>query len=373
LPEKSRRAFDCMPLETLDKASRLVFTSSLMPPSLTVLWHAGEPLAAGINFFKEALKIVDRNNIHSKRIGHSIQTNATLINQKWCELFKEWEFEIGVSIDGPEFLHDENRIGWHGNGSFKSAMNGLDHLRRSGLRYAAICVITKRSLDYPDEIFDFFVENGFRSIAFNIEEIEAANGRSTVLSSDEFQCTKDRYARFMKRMLERWITAKGEVHIREFDSLTRKILATKAVPHFVPMLDVSQGLQTLTVRTDGNLIAFSPELATGIQNAADAFVIGHVENLEELEDVFRDDRYLAIRRQIKSGIAKCRDKCGYFQLCGGGWPSNKFAENGTFDCAETRNCELHTKTLADVVLEDFCHRPEFAESIEPYLSAHPPM
>lgn len=351
-----------MPLHVLDRACKLVLKSSLVPESLTVLWHAGEPLAAGRGFFEDAAAVLQRNNVHCKQIVQTLQTNGTLINQKWCDLFKRHHFQVGLSFDGPEFLHDRNRVGWHGKGSFAAAMKGLDQLKSNGVTFSGICVLTSESLNYPDEVFDFFVDSGFSSFAFNVEEIEAAHRKSSLLDGLEFTDTRKRYVTFMERIAERWIMAKGQVYIREFEHMAQMVLANKRFERYVPMLDVSQGLQIVTIRTDGCIVTYSPELATGDGQDGDAFVIGHIEALEELEDLFSAAKYRALRAEIKKGISKCADECAYFSMCGGGWPSNKYAENGTFNCSETRSCVLHTKLLADIVIGKLKSASPFCEN-----------
>ena len=125
-------------LDTVEKASKLVLQSSLMPESLTILWHAGEPLSAGVSFYEQALEVINRNNIHSKELSYSIQTNATLINEQWCLFFKKYNFNIGVSIDGPGYIHNSNRIGWTGKPSFEKTMEGVNLLKKHDIELNSI-------------------------------------------------------------------------------------------------------------------------------------------------------------------------------------------------------------------------------------------
>lgn len=358
LPEEGRKVKNVISLDTLNKSSKLVLQSSLMPESLTILWHAGEPLSASISFYEKALKVIKDNNIHCKKLSYSIQTNATLINDKWCIFFKKYNFDVGVSIDGPEHIHNLNRIGWTGKPSFQKTMKGIKTLKKHGIKLSAICVINEVSLEYPDEIFNFFVENEFHSLAFNLEEIEGANSASNLLKTDDLPNNKLKYKKFFKRLLDLWILSDGAIVIREFNNFVSNALKRKDFSSYTPMLDVSQGLQCVTVRTDGKLVAFSPELATGIRDEPDKFVIGDVNSLDYLEDTFADKNFKHIREEINKGINKCKESCAYFGLCGGGWPSNKYAENGSFNSSETRSCSLHTKTVADILISEIMNRDE---------------
>lgn len=371
LPESSRKSSNKFPLELLDRASRIVLRSNLIARGVTILWHAGEPLAAGLPFYESAVAILQQNNRYARKLVHTVQTNGTLINQDWCDFFKRNDFEIGVSIDGPDYLHDSNRISWGGKGSFSNTMRGVKLLQNNGLKFAAICVITKQTLDYPDELFDFFLNNGFNSVGFNLEEIEAANTNSSLLTlgrgNTSLNEMRHKYVAFMTRLIHRWKETQGKLFVREFENFSSKIVLQKLMPGSVPAPDVTQGLRIVTIRSDGSITTFSPELATGTPGSPDAFVVGNINELEELEDIVSDERYQQIRKEVSRGIARCESECGYFRLCGGGCPSNKVYEKGTFDCSETNHCVIHTKSLLDVILEHFALTPEFAKAIGQYV------
>jgi uncharacterized protein len=371
LPSVGRRRRQLMPLELFERASAMLLRSNLLSPSPMILWHAGEPLAAGLQFYRDAFEILARNNIYARRLRYSFQTNGTLIDDDWCRLFLDHHCEIGVSVDGPAFLNDLHRQSWNGRGSFKQVMDGVAHLRRHRIPYSAICVLTIDALSHADELYDFFASEGFQSVGFNVEEIEAAHKTSSLLQSDS-PCakheTRSLYEGFMRRLLERWKSDGGFLNIREFDNISSKIAFRSTIPNFVAAPDVTQGLKIVTVRLDGRLSTFSPELASGVADDPDKFSIGTIDDLEELEDLITDKRYQTQRRQIAVGIKKCASECGYFAICGGGCPSNKYFENGTFESSVTRNCALHVQALTDVLVEGFINTPEFAAAIAEYVS-----
>jgi len=111
-----------------------------------------------------------------------MQTNGTLVNKAWCEFFREHRVGIGLRIDGPAELHDANRRTWANRGSHDKVMRGYRTLRDHGLNPGAICVLTRASLTAADLIYDFFVDAGFSSIAFNVDEREGANTTSSGVS-----------------------------------------------------------------------------------------------------------------------------------------------------------------------------------------------
>jgi uncharacterized protein len=96
---------------------------------------------------------------------------------------------------------------------------------------------------------------------------------------------------------------------------------------------------------------FSPELAGGTPSDRLRFSLGNVHAIGSLDRLAANQKYRDQASEIERGVARCRSECEYFPICGGGTASNKFYEQGTFDCAETTTCRLHRKALALVVAD----------------------
>ncbi len=105
-------------------------------------------------------------------VTHSFQTNGTLINHAWCEFFAEERVNLGVSIDGPKRLHDRNRLTRSGRGTFDKTIAGIRLLRRHGVPFHVISVLSTESMAAAREMFDFYVEEGIEQVCFNVEESE---------------------------------------------------------------------------------------------------------------------------------------------------------------------------------------------------------
>jgi len=120
-------------------------------------------------------------------------------------------------------------------------------------------------------------------------------------------------------------------------------VATFATDH--PGNLFSTPLAIITVDVDGNYYTFSPEIA-GLNNKV--FSIGNIST-GGLKAALTGTVFREMSASVSSGIERCRSTCTYFTVCGGGSPSNKFAENGTFDCTTTQHCNMNVKVLADVL------------------------
>jgi uncharacterized protein len=295
-------------------------------------------------FYAEAFAIIARHNRAHLPVAHSYQTNGTLIDQNWCDFIKRHDLRIGVSIDGPDFLNDLYRKTRRGSGTYQRVMEGIARLRRNAIPFHVITVLTREALDYPDELYAFYVENQIENIGFNIEEIEGPNERSSLSAADADQRFRD----FMSRFFDLVATGGYPLRVREFASTLAAILHGNTEP--LPPRHETTPFAIITVDCEGNFSSFSPELL-GLRSAHYGdFVLGNVQT-DTLATVTHSPRFTAFSADIRAGIQKCRQECAYFGLCGGGAPVNKYFENGSFASTETLFCRLTRKALLDVVLE----------------------
>ncbi|HEY5793030.1 MAG TPA: cyclophane-forming radical SAM/SPASM peptide maturase GrrM/OscB, partial [Chthoniobacterales bacterium] len=245
-----------MSRETLQRAVEEIFASDLIAEQVTFVWHAGEPLAVPIPWYEEAFDLIARHAPPQVRIGHSFQSNGTLLNEKWCRFIRDRGLSIGLSLDGPAFIHDAHRVTRQGAGTHALAMRGANQLREHGIFFNVIAVVTRESLDHPDAIFDFFLENGMHHVGFNIEELEGGNTQSSLQDVRE-----DRIAAFFRRIFERQKAEKGKVRIREFDSALARILGGSGnAAEFVYENEQVRPFGILSVDWQGNFSTYSPEL-----------------------------------------------------------------------------------------------------------------
>jgi uncharacterized protein len=334
----------------LEAAARFVFAAAPEQRSFRFLWHAGEPLVAGLPFYRHAFSLLEALAPPKTSITHSIQTNGTLISERWCELFREYGVHIGLSVDGPAELHDANRKTWGGRGSHQKAMRGYRLLREYGINPGGLCVLTRKSLGYPDAIYDFFVESGFESVAFNVDEAEAANSTSSLSRASANRVITD-YRRFMRRLWHRWRADEGRLVIREFHQELTCILDFKADSSFVREPDEVIPFGILTIRKDGGISTFAPELASTSSQTYDDFIVGNVLTSDPAE-VRAGDAFVRLATDVARGREACRRTCPYYSMCGGGFQSNRFAEHGSLIATETLTCRVHRQALIETVLDE---------------------
>jgi len=348
----NRRDSSRMDDETLDAAISKVLQSDFVQGTVEFVWHAGEPLMAGLQFYERSIELSEKYNTRNIRVVNSIQTNGTLINARWCEFFSRNRFFIGLSIDGPEFLHDRNRVNWAGAGSHRAAMQGFARLKDQGILPAVICVLTRESLCYPDEIFSFFLENGFDYIAFNVEEVENSNAVSSfsIAGSLDRTVIVEEYRNFMSRMYELWRPHAPTITIREFRDMFSAFRGLLRDNGYRRQSVETDDLGIVTIQKNGDITTFSPEFAGAKSAEYENFVVGNIRH-DSIETILGHPMFVLMRENLREGIRRCEESCMWFALCGGAFTSNKYFENGSLASTETTTCLLHRQTLASVLLE----------------------
>ena len=342
LPNRSSKAV--VERATLVNLFSQVFQSGWARDRLTVIWHAGEPMVMPIGFYRDAFELVAQLKPAELSLTHAFQTNGTLIDDEWCEFLLDARVNVGVSIDGPKRVHDRNRVTRAGRGTFDKTIRGIRLLRKHGVPFHVITVLSTESMDAPREMFDFYVSEGIDHVCFNVEESE---GEHVSQSLGRVDAERAYYA-FLSEFWRLSAAAPGKiVFIREIEQALRQVLRPKeAVFHN----DLVEPFAITSMDHAGNISTFSPELL-GLKNERYGdFILGNV-NRDVLVDFEKGAGFVRMRADIEAGVARCRETCEYFSVCGGGEPVNKLAENGTFISTETAFCRLTKMRATDLVLD----------------------
>jgi uncharacterized protein len=332
-----------MSLATVEAAIENVSRSGLLRGKIAVVWHAGEPLTVGVEFYRKALEILERFDSPCGTMQHHIQTNGMLVNPDFCRLFAEYQVNVGISLDGPDFLHDRSRKTRAGKPTHAAVMRGLRLLQEFELNISAIAVLTYESLLFPNEIFDFFVASGIKRLGFNVEELEGPNTRASI-SLNEYEA---RLRSFMRRFMDLSYSS-GMLHVREFWRLENYALRGL----YLDGNSQSFPLAMVNVDVDGNFTTFSPEFLGVKDEEYGNFILGNVHT-DLIADSIKAPLFQKISRDIAVGLKRCKIECAYFPVCGGGDPSNKYFENHDLMSTETKFCKTSIQAISDVFLE-FC-------------------
>ncbi|MEV6969264.1 cyclophane-forming radical SAM peptide maturase AmcB [Hamadaea sp. NPDC051192] len=291
-----------------------------------VIWHAGEPLTTPKGHFRALLSEFET----LRRTGactHSVQTNATLLDEAWCDLLKEYGFRIGVSVDGPGGLCGE-RVDWRGKAAIDKIERGIATLRRAGLHFSVICVVTEATIAHADELVGYFTDLGCSSVGFNIEEQESLTSTRHSVSSEQAE-------QFWDSLIRRR-TAGSSLAIRDLDRLHAYLTGNPRPPKSHDPLP--------TVAYDGDTVVLSPELLGVTSADYGDFLAGNVlrESISSMLARMHRLRYVA---EFAGALDRCAVSCEFWDFCGGAQAGNRYFETGRFDVMETAYCRNTRQAL----------------------------
>jgi serine-type anaerobic sulfatase-maturating enzyme len=125
-------------------------------PEVNIAWQGGEPTLMGLDFFKRSVELVEKHRKSGQHVAYTLQTNGTLLDDEWCAFFKEHNFLIGLSVDGPRPLHDAYRLDKGGQGTFDRVVRGWELLSRHQVDVNILCTVNAANADHPVEVYRFF-------------------------------------------------------------------------------------------------------------------------------------------------------------------------------------------------------------------------
>ncbi len=367
LSEASRRNKATMPLSRILALFERIFSSRFLGKGLRVTWHAGEPLVLPTDYYRAAmdgiLAIRDRLLGPDFDVQFDLQTNGTLVDQDWCDLFIEYAavFTLGVSCDGPSLLHDRHRRNWSGKPSHAATVGGMDLLVANGIPFDVTAVVSADGLDYPEEFLTFFQPYAphMREFHFNLHDeffIEDEH-------SEELTIYLGKYRNFLRAVLELSSTKDAPLPIRNFSMFYNRLFSDEAHRQTYDPRSMSHPLKTLSLETNGDLTTFYAGLTLdesrelhNLYGDGKGFVIGNLLE-QSLEDIVRAPKLERIMADFEISHALCEQSCPYFSLCSGGYNLIKYRRFGSFAATETPECRIHVQATADVLLE---HLLEYA-------------
>ncbi|MCS0635119.1 radical SAM protein [Streptomyces sp. LP05-1] len=312
-------------------------------PRFEVVWHGGEPLAAGREHLAALMAPF-------QDVKHSVQTNAALIDGAWCEFLLKHQVQVGVSIDGPEDMNTQ-RVTRAGRPGFRLIMRGVEHLHRHGIPFSAIAVVSTPDPDRASRFYDFFTDLGVTTLGVNVEEEEGVN-----LGAKDADSV--RAAEFWTALADAW-RANPVIRLREVDRVLNfagAVLGSQ-VTNPTPASALWDPLPT--VAHDGGVIMLSPELAGFDDSRFGDFTTGNVlrTGLEPL--VVEAEARTPWITEFWNGVDACRATCPTFAFCGGAHAANRYFEHdGRFDGTRTRYCTTAKIALLEGVARHVReHRP----------------
>ncbi|MBG6098032.1 cyclophane-forming radical SAM peptide maturase AmcB [Nocardioides luteus] len=334
LPERMRRR------EMSVEVAAAVASSIAEQPAddvVEVCWHGGEPLATGrdqmVGLWEEfeALR-------RAGRLVHSLQTNATLIDDSWCELLTAYDVKVGVSLDGPRDLNRE-RVDRGGRQSFDRAMAGIERLRAHGIDFSMIAVVDPSRGTAPD-VLDFATELGASSVGINMEEREGVNLDRPLPSTTT--------AREFWAGAIAWSLEHPETEVRELERIGSYLRLIRTGHRDRWESHRFDPLPTVTF--NGDVVLLSPELAGIKDGHYGDFIAGNVRD-QSISEILGSAGRLRYVAEFLDGLNRCLATCDFFDFCRGAQAGNRYFENGRFDTTETNYCRVSRQELVKALVD----------------------
>ncbi|QTA87809.1 Anaerobic sulfatase maturase [Desulfonema magnum] len=289
---------------TMEKVIEDMFACSDTP---TFIWHGGEPTLMGLDFFVKAVAL-QRYYAKGREYSNAIQTNGTLLDEEWARFLKNENFLVGVSLDGPEHVHNQYRKDLRGNGTFQQVFENAKMLSDKGVQVNVLATVNAYSVKYAEEIYKFFRKNRFTFMQFMpVVETDPRNPDAAAPYSVD---AKD-YGVFLNRLFNLWVKdfdfkrLRQKTSVRFFDALIQKYVGM--VPDHCIFHKVCG--DALVVEHNGDLFSCDYLVSEDTR-------VGNIHEMS-IGEAFRSRDHLAFGRRKSDFGIECKE-CQWLDLCYGG-------------------------------------------------------
>jgi len=202
---------------TLTEMIRQVMTQA--GENVGIAWQGGEPTLMGVSFFRKAVELISRFG-RNQAVGNGLQTNGVLINKEWTRFLRQYNFLVGLSIDGPEHIHNHHRLTKEGGKTWSIVMDRAKMMLDEGVAVNALGVVTDYSAGFPEETYRFYKGVGLDYMQFiPCLEVDPSNPGRLL----PFSVSPDRYGSFLCTLFDLWlgdfVDGAQTTSIRFFDSM----------------------------------------------------------------------------------------------------------------------------------------------------------
>lgn len=305
---RQRKVVDYGIMETKTMKSLITKALNNSYKSVNFIFQGGEPTIAGIEYFKMFIELVNQYNKNNIQINYSIQTNGLLVTDEFLKLFKENNFLVGLSLDGPKNIHDFNRFDFKKRGTFERVMDTTQKLQEENIRFNILSVVTKKHCDNVTEVYKFMKDNQFKYLQFIpcLENLDQSQ-------KHKWSLTNKSYAAFLDELFNHWY---GDLRINQAPSIRYFDNLYGIINNFEPESCDMRGICSIQMVVESDGSVFPCDFY-----ATDSYYLGNI-NTDELEQIMNNEK---IKKFIENSLKlpeKCQ-KCKYYKLCRGGCFRNR--------------------------------------------------
>ncbi len=322
-------------------------TEAQTQPEILFTWHGGEPLLLPIIYYARALEL-QQKYAHGRHIDNCLQTNGTLLNDEWCQFFREHNFLIGISIDGPEPMHNTFRQ------DFEHTLRGIRLLQKHGVEWNAMATVNSRNADNPIEFYHFFKDLGCKYLQFT-PVVERTNPRqaleSVAMNSEGWAKNASittesvepmQWGRFLTGLYDEWIKEDvGSIFVQLFDAtLANWVGQPPGLCSMSSLCGLSPALQP-----DGSLYSCDHFVFP-------SYKLGNIHHQTIAEMMYGQQQQRFMRTKVDSLSQRCRE-CDYLFACHGECPRNRFLSgNENYLCEGYRMFFRHVSPTMNFMAQE---------------------
>lgn len=292
-------------------------------PEVTFAWQGGEPTLMGLDTFHRILELQEHYRSAEQRVTNTLQTNGTLLDQAWADFLRDNIFLVGISLDGPEDLHDRNRVDKGGRPTFRRVLAAIDLLRRNQVEYNLLCTVNAANGDHGARVYRFLREHA-EHLQF-IPVVERPGDPDPSWPGDEvtpWSVGSDQFGRFLNDVFDVWFAEDvGRIHVQLFEIQVAMALGQ---PAGLCVFNETCG-DALVLERDGSLYSCD-------HYVYDTFKLGDIRRGELVDLADREVQHRFGRAKRDTLPRQCRS-CRHLRRCHGECPKHRFTttrdgENG---------------------------------------------
>jgi uncharacterized protein len=356
-----------MSADTLEAYIRQLLESH-RAPQVTVAWQGGEPTLMKLEFFRHSVELVEKYRRPEQIVQHTFQTNGILLDDDWCAFFKEHNFLVGLSVDGPREVHDTYRVDRRKRGTFDRVMAGWRQLRRHGVDFNILCTVNAANQNHGRRVYRFFRDElGAQWVQF-IPIVERATEQTLQIANQGWSAQSggkrllytqtgnlvtertvgaEQYGRFLIDVFEEWIRHDvGKVYVQLFDVTLEAFFGRHLLCIHAPTCGYGPALE------------YNGDLYSCDHFVEPRFRLGNIHQTHMLKLIASPQQREFGDAKRETLTAQCRS-CKVKHWCNGGCPKDRFAlsrdgEPGhNYLCAGLERFFMHTgpkfKAMAELI------------------------
>ena len=299
---------------TLETLARLVDTYLFYSyPSSAFAFQGGEPTLAGLKFFEKLVEFQQQYGRSGQAVSNALQTNAILLDKDWCNLFRQYQWLLGVSLDGPEEINDRFRFNKEKRGTWKRVMESVELLQAEKVEFNVLCVLSQANVEKPRELYKFYQSAGIDNLQFIPLAEFAPDGTPLPYTITPRQC-----GRFLCEVFELWWPDRRKMRIRVFDNIAEALAGQK--PGNCTMHETCDSY--VVVEYNGDVYPCDFFVESG-------WKLGNV-NLDSWGEIARRTRRYSFASKKTIAHPECQ-VCEYQSICHGGCPKFRHGPHGKFE------------------------------------------